>query len=244
MSNDIILSKEAFVKMVMHAYKYPERAIVGVLLCSASTPSNTTLDQKEGKKKERHTLVLTDTLPLFHNPPLAPLLEVALLQADEHCRLTGRTLCGVYFANEMLTDSALNTIAIRIATKIKNFFPQAFIVQLDNAKLSSFTVKSMFRTYRAEANTSTSRASLRWVSVSDSTADGSGSGCVASPDCAVELLNIIRGDTSKTDTTSKTFSTIPTHLSETAAKLTDFEDHLNNASKSWLNHDFVRLIST
>ena len=63
------LSRVAYSKIILHAFKYPHTAINGVLL--ASEGSNNQL------------LKYVDAIPLFHNNlGLAPMLEVALMQVQ------------------------------------------------------------------------------------------------------------------------------------------------------------------
>ena len=61
------LSKLAYSKIILHAFKYPHTAINGVLLAN------------EGSN--RQSVKYVDAIPLFHhNLGLAPMLEVALMQ--------------------------------------------------------------------------------------------------------------------------------------------------------------------
>jgi len=63
------LSKVAYSKIILHAFKYPHTAINGVLLAS------------EGSNAQ--CLKYVDAIPLFHhNLGLAPMLEVALMQVN------------------------------------------------------------------------------------------------------------------------------------------------------------------
>ena len=61
------LSKLAYSKIILHAFKYPHNAINGVLLAN------------EGSNSQ--SVKYVDAIPLFHhNLGLAPMLEVALMQ--------------------------------------------------------------------------------------------------------------------------------------------------------------------
>ena len=63
------LSKLAYSKIILHAFKYPHTAINGVLLAN------------EGSSNQ--VLKYVDAIPLFHNNlGLAPMLEVALMQVN------------------------------------------------------------------------------------------------------------------------------------------------------------------
>ena len=64
------LSKLAYSKIILHAFKYPHTAINGVLLASEGSGSS--------------SLKYVDAIPLFHhNLGLAPMLEVALMQVTQ-----------------------------------------------------------------------------------------------------------------------------------------------------------------
>ena len=61
----------AYCKLLLHAVKYPHRAVNGVLLA----------DKK--KLKENKSLQFVDCVPMFHlSIGLAPMLEVALVQVS------------------------------------------------------------------------------------------------------------------------------------------------------------------
>ena len=69
---DITLSTTAYCKLLLHAAKYPERAINGVLLA------------EKAKSKDSKGLKVVDAIPLFHlTLGLAPMMEVALMQVCE-----------------------------------------------------------------------------------------------------------------------------------------------------------------
>ena len=63
------MSARAYSKVLLHAAKYPHRAVNGVLLVEKS------------KSKDVKTLKFVDAIPLFHlTLGLAPMMEVALTQ--------------------------------------------------------------------------------------------------------------------------------------------------------------------
>lgn len=69
---DVKFSVRAYCKMILHAAKYPHCAVNGVFL--AECPKN-----KDSKKTK--SLVLVDTIPLFHLClHVSPMAEVALAQ--------------------------------------------------------------------------------------------------------------------------------------------------------------------
>lgn len=67
---EITVETKAYVKLLLHAAKYPHCAVNGILLAE---------DSKHSKDKSRVRFV--DCIPLFHlSLSLAPMLEAALLQ--------------------------------------------------------------------------------------------------------------------------------------------------------------------
>ena len=67
MASSCELSKLAYAKIILHAFKYPHTAINGVLLANESSSNQ--------------SVKYVDAIPLFHhNLGLAPMLEVALMQ--------------------------------------------------------------------------------------------------------------------------------------------------------------------
>jgi len=64
---DVVLSRKAYVKPLLHAAKYPHCAINGLLL------------SERQKHRDSKALKITDAIPLFHSSlTLAPMMEVAL----------------------------------------------------------------------------------------------------------------------------------------------------------------------
>ena len=71
--DSIEIMTRAYAKVILHAAKYPNATVNGVLL--AKLPSK---GQKTGSK-----LVLIDAIPLFHQTEgLSPMLEVGLTQIE------------------------------------------------------------------------------------------------------------------------------------------------------------------
>lgn len=62
------LTTQAYCKMLLHAAKYPHRAVNGLLVA-----------EKHKKDSTRNSVLCVDCVPLFHGAlALAPMLEVAL----------------------------------------------------------------------------------------------------------------------------------------------------------------------
>lgn len=67
-SVDHVLSTKSYLKIVMHALRYPHATVNGVLI-----------SEKKGKSSKQNRIV--DAIPLFHSGHgLAPMVEVALTQ--------------------------------------------------------------------------------------------------------------------------------------------------------------------
>lgn len=78
-----------------------------------------------------------DAIPLFHIClGLAPMLEVALARVDIYCKQSGLQIVGYYQANEHIYDNSPNAICYKIGEKICDQFNNAFILMVDNTKLS------------------------------------------------------------------------------------------------------------
>ena len=68
MSGDISFSSASICKMILHAARYPQRAVNGVVLA-------------EARGKESEEVIIRDAVPLFHYQlGLSPMLEIALTQ--------------------------------------------------------------------------------------------------------------------------------------------------------------------
>lgn len=73
MSADISISCPALAKILLHAARYPQAAVSGVVLAPARGGG--------GGGDAPSTVTLVDAVPLFHlHLSLAPMLEVALTQ--------------------------------------------------------------------------------------------------------------------------------------------------------------------
>lgn len=74
MSGDISLACPTLTKMLLHAARYPQLAVSGVVLAQA-----------RGGDTTSSTITLIDAVPLFHlQLSLAPMLEVALTQVTRY----------------------------------------------------------------------------------------------------------------------------------------------------------------
>ena len=66
---DVFVSVKAYCKLLLHAAKFPQCAVNGVMLA------------EDTKSKDPKVIKFVDSIPLFHlSLGLAPMLEIALLQ--------------------------------------------------------------------------------------------------------------------------------------------------------------------
>nr|CAG4647354.1 EOG090X0C9C [Megafenestra aurita] len=129
MASSCELSKLAYAKIILHAFKYPHTAINGVLLAN------------EGSNSQ--SVKYVDAIPLFHhNLGLAPMLEVALMQIDSYCRTSGLVIAGYYHASESVGEMSPDAVSQKICEKIAEYFPNACLVLLNNRLLSKQMTQS------------------------------------------------------------------------------------------------------
>ncbi|XP_030043233.1 ER membrane protein complex subunit 9 [Microcaecilia unicolor] len=121
---EVEISMQAYVKMCLHAARYPHMAVNGVLLGYGGSRTG--------------CLYLMDCVPLSHGLlPLSLPLEVALSQIDFwSTEEEGQRLVGYYQANASLNDKSPSTAALRIAGRVSEYFEDAVLIMLDNRSLS------------------------------------------------------------------------------------------------------------
>ena len=127
--SEISLSSEAYSVLFLHCCKHPHRALNGLLLGSCTAQS----------------VSVSETLPLFHSSlAVTPMLEAALLMADEYCKQQSTSgaplqIVGYYQANEICEDLDLGPFGKKIAEKIRAQVPAAAVLLLDGAKMHPTT---------------------------------------------------------------------------------------------------------
>jgi len=107
----LAIEDAAFGKMVLHACRYPNRPVFGVLIAKRSGASSRNAQKEEGRIDSKSEYSICDSVPLCHNFPTSPLLQIAMAQVDEYCRRksTGLEAVGVYYANDVDVDGANDT---------------------------------------------------------------------------------------------------------------------------------------
>ncbi|KAK9127279.1 hypothetical protein Syun_016076 [Stephania yunnanensis] len=157
------------------------------------------------------TIEISDAVPLYHTHlGLLPTLEISLIQIEEHFGAQGMSIVGYYHANERYDDFELGSIAKKIGDHIYRYFPQAAILLLDNGKLETLP-KGKDRNPVLQLYTRD--ASKNWKQQPGS--DGGNFLTSKEPSANMVLLDYIQ--------------------SEKWQDVVDFDDHLDDISKDWLN---------
>eukprot|EP00250_Pteridium_aquilinum_P000937 c11121_g1_i1 orf=141-758(+) len=123
------IADKAYIKAVLHAVKHKTCAVNGLLI-----------GRVKGDGVDDFSLQIVESVPLFHTHlALLPMLEIALLQVDEHLSVQdgGLQILGYYHANERFDDNELNPIARKIGDHIVRYCPQAVVLLLDNKQLAA-----------------------------------------------------------------------------------------------------------
>lgn len=140
---DIVIGVRAYCKMLLHAMKYPHRAVNGVFLA----------EKRKNKEYGSGTVNIVDSVPLFHLClSLTPMLEVAVMQVEQYCKSQGLVIAGYYQANEHLKDSSPDFVANRIAERVYENFSDACLVMIDNQKMSLDCDDVAFHLYQCSDN--------------------------------------------------------------------------------------------
>ncbi|ETW76555.1 hypothetical protein HETIRDRAFT_455084 [Heterobasidion irregulare TC 32-1] len=118
------ISDLAYTKIVLHSLKHPQHPVNGVLLGAKDTKG----------------VQVVDTIPLLHHwTSLSPMMEIGLDLANGHAESRGLALVGYYQASERVDDNTLKPVGERVATKVREGFPDALAVVVDGTKLGSET---------------------------------------------------------------------------------------------------------
>ncbi|XP_077246146.1 ER membrane protein complex subunit 8/9 homolog [Tasmannia lanceolata] len=155
---------------------------------------------------------IVDSVPLSHSQiPLLPTLEIALIQIEEHFGAEGISVVGYYHANERFDDFELGNVAKRIGDHIFRYFPHAPLLLLDNKKLEAL-LKGNDRNPVVQLYTRDASKSWRQ--------DASCQLTMKEPSANIVLMDYIS--------------------TEKWQDIVDFDDHLDDISKDWLNTDLLK----
>ncbi|KAL2483691.1 ER membrane protein complex subunit 8/9-like protein [Forsythia ovata] len=158
---------------------------------------------------------IVDSVPLFHSQiGLLPPLEIALMMIEEYYGEKGLSIVGYFHANERSDDFELSSVAKNIGDHITRYFPQAALLLLENKKLEALP-EGMDRSPVMQLYTKD--ASRSWKLVGS---DGSNKLAIKEPSANIVLLDYIS--------------------SEKWKDIIDFDDHLDDISKNWLNSELFQ----
>ncbi|CAN0375415.1 unnamed protein product [Ascophyllum nodosum] len=104
-STSATVEGSAYLKLMLHAAKYPWAAVSGFLLGDADTAA---ADQ----------VVVKDAVPLFHTSTLSPLLETSAVMVEAYASGKGMSIIGFYQANQGLDDNTPGVLGSRIMNRI------------------------------------------------------------------------------------------------------------------------------
>lgn len=136
----VSLSLRAYSKVVLHACKYPHKAINGIFLA-------------EETKHASDLLRIVDAIPLFHQClGLAAMLEIALGQIETYCKENQLFIAGYYQGNENLDDNSPDFIAYKVAEKVIEHTPAAILMMINNQKMDSDCKETALQLYQMQDN--------------------------------------------------------------------------------------------
>jgi hypothetical protein len=113
---DYRVSSQAYIKLLLHASKYPFSNCHGLLIGEENGPSE---------------FVVTDAIPLFHHQnPLAPIIEASCQIVDAWAQKKNKKIVGYYYAGVHDTGSnpSLDFIGQKIADKIEANCSRACVI--------------------------------------------------------------------------------------------------------------------
>ncbi|KAL0481570.1 hypothetical protein AKO1_012299 [Acrasis kona] len=175
-----------------------------------------------GYEEPENGLIITDAIPLFHGHlTLLPLLEAALLQIDSLLEIRNKSsqkllqIVGYYFANEVMENESISAIHTSIFNKIAKNFPGSTLWRVDNKLLATLSNKSAVVVYNQNEK------SKRF----DKKEQGINYFFASSQADQVDPIEVF-------DTLSKKIQ------KEEFLTLFDFEDHVDDVTKSYENKNF------
>eukprot|EP00927_Polykrikos_kofoidii_P079480 TRINITY_DN76266_c0_g1_i1.p2 TRINITY_DN76266_c0_g1~~TRINITY_DN76266_c0_g1_i1.p2 ORF type:complete len:232 (+),score=34.23 TRINITY_DN76266_c0_g1_i1:82-696(+) len=119
----------AYAKLCMHSCKHSSAACFGVLIGTGTGKSTN----------------IVDAIPLFHTRSLAPMLKIAFMMIEQHCKSTGSEIVGLYHAT---TNGSTDIGSVRaIADKVASNCAGLTVWALDPVKLAArqFCLTGMYQ---------------------------------------------------------------------------------------------------
>lgn len=129
----VSLAPEAYATLFLHALRRTDAPASGLLLGIPRDDNTTHQDSTNTTTKA------TIALPLFHSAPgLTPMLEAALMLADERCKTAQPPLriVGYYQANELANKLDLGPFGRKVAEIISARCPGAATLMLDGRSMT------------------------------------------------------------------------------------------------------------
>lgn len=235
------ISPRAYLKLVLHAAKYQSRACIGLLVAQPATEGDkeagaaASASSSSGGASSRTTAVrVIDVLPLFHTAPLAPMIELALSQADTLLRTAypaDAFIAGLYYAPELYEPRTGSSgehvlplpqasVVVKMADKLAANGGGAAgsrIIMLDNVRLGAL----------GAPNSESTHSALEWFECR--------SGRTWSSTGAVQLAESAGGEGALEGAIGALRSIIK---DDRQRGLCDFDDHLDDAQADWTNREF------
>ncbi|CAA3005133.1 ER membrane protein complex subunit 8/9 homolog [Olea europaea var. sylvestris] len=158
---------------------------------------------------------IVDSVPLFHSQiGLLPPLEISLMMVEEYYGEKGLSIVGYFHANERNDDFELASVAKNIGDHMTRYFPPAALLLLDNKKLEAVT-KGKDRSPVMQLYTKDAPRSWKLAG-----SDGNKKLTIKEPSANIVLMDYISSDKWK--------------------DIIDFDDHLDDISKDWLNSELFQ----
>ncbi|KAF6145986.1 hypothetical protein GIB67_033345 [Kingdonia uniflora] len=194
----------------LNKYEIAQSAYIKLVLHALkhkSTAVNGILIGRLINNNNNNLVEISDAIPLSHSQiGLLPTLEIALIHIEEQFVSQGLSVVGYYHANDRFDDSEVGNVAKKIGDHICRYFPQAALLLLDNKKLQSLPKGNpILQLHTRDQSKNWKQAGLAAGSVLT----------VKEPSANVVLLDYI--------------------LTEKWESIVDFDDHLDDISKDWLN---------
>ncbi|GFR53088.1 hypothetical protein Agub_g15782 [Astrephomene gubernaculifera] len=204
----------------MVACTVDQGALLKVLAHAAKFPSNSVNGVLIGSCAEGGIVEVQDAIPLCHTTlSLAPALEIGLAQVESYTNIAGSLeIVGYYQSDARFGPGDLSPLGRKIADKVSEHQSNAVVLVLDNKRLEQFCkaqADNPFELFNKDGAKGWKRAGSAEAAESDA------------------KLQVKGGDWKKL---REEFFTMFKQLKHRT--LYDFEEHLDDAAKDWLNKNF------
>ena len=129
------VSQAAYIKLALHALKYPAAPVNGLLVGRLAEASSSPA-----------VVSVVDAVPLSHHPhhlPLLPTLELALTLVEDHFAAQDIAVVGYYHANPRRDDADLAPVAKRVGDHIFRYFPRSAVLLVSTVSFALSISRSM-----------------------------------------------------------------------------------------------------